>query len=201
MLFSNNYFYITSRLNIVYEGDTKVKSSSKTIRAVKFSPRKSNNQRGERRTYEILHILDFDPTRKRMSVIVNDMKSNEKILFCKGADNFIFKKCRADCNVESCSKSITYFSKKGWRTLALTYRILSETEYEFYDNLLISSSNDITNREIRMSAAFEEIESNLILVGATAIEDKLQDDVEDTLESLRMAGLKIWVLTGFEGIF
>ena len=47
-----------------------------------------------------------------------------------------------------------------------------------------------------MSAAFEEIESNLVLVGATAVEDKLQDDLEDTLESLRMAGLKIWVLTG-----
>lgn len=45
-------------------------------------------------------------------------------------------------------------------------------------------------------AAFEEIESNLVLVGASAIEDKLQDEVEDTLESLRMAGIKIWVLTG-----
>ena len=85
--------------------------------------------------------------------------------------------------------------------MALTYRILSETEYEFYDNLLISSSNDIANREIRMSAAFEEIESNLVLVGATAIEDKLQDDVEDTLESLRKAGLKIWVLTGLDEFF
>lgn len=131
-----------------------------------------------------------------MSIIVNDLKSNQKIIFCKGADNFIFKKCRADCNVESCSKSITFFSKKGWRTLALSYRILSETEYEFYDNLLVNSANDIANREERMSAAFEEIESNLCLVGATAIEDKLQDDVENTLESLRMAGLKIWVLTG-----
>ena len=188
----------------MYEGDTKIKNSSKTIRAVKFGPlgstkasTKSASMRDtQKNEYEILHILDFDPTRKRMSIIVNDLKSNTKVLFCKGADNFVFKKCSADSDIVSCSRAITEFSKKGWRTLALSYRILTETEYEFYENLLIQSNNDIENRETRMSAAFEEIESNLVLVGATAIEDKLQDEVEDTLESLRMAGLKIWVLTG-----
>ena len=53
-----------------------------------------------------------------------------------------------------------------------------------------------------MDKCYEEIEQNMMLIGATAIEDKLQDGVPDTIANLALAGIKIWVLTGDkQGIF
>ncbi len=52
------------------------------------------------------------------------------------------------------------------------------------------------DREAKMEAVQEEIEKDLILVGATAIEDKLQDEVGDTIAFVKKAGIKVWVLTG-----
>ena len=43
---------------------------------------------------------------------------------------------------------------------------------------------------------YDEIERDLELIGATIVEDKLQDLVSETIKDLRMAGIKIWVLTG-----
>ena len=47
-----------------------------------------------------------------------------------------------------------------------------------------------------MDALYEEIEKDMVLVGASAIEDKLQDGVPDAIANLALAGIKIWVLTG-----
>ena len=52
------------------------------------------------------------------------------------------------------------------------------------------------NREEKVNEAYEEIEKELILIGASAIEDKLQDGVPECIERLARAGIKIWVLTG-----
>lgn len=52
------------------------------------------------------------------------------------------------------------------------------------------------NREEKVNDTYEEIEKKLILIGATAIEDKLQDGVPQCIERLARAGIKIWVLTG-----
>lgn len=54
----------------------------------------------------------------------------------------------------------------------------------------------LTNRDSQLDAVYEEIEQGMILLGATAIEDKLQDGVPDAIANLAMAGIKIWVLTG-----
>ena len=40
------------------------------------------------------------------------------------------------------------------------------------------------------------VERDLTIVGATAIEDRLQEGVPETIESMRAAGIKVWVLTG-----
>ena len=78
----------------------------------------------------------------------------------------------------------------------LAYKVLTEQEFHEYNQLLNDANNDIVNRETKLANAFDIIESNLKLVGVTAVEDKLQEDVENTLYSLRQAGIKIWVLTG-----
>lgn len=147
------------------------------------------------REYELLHVLEFDSKRKRMSIIIRCLQSNEILLFTKGAEDSIFKCCIAG-DVEQCDRDITNFSILGWRTLAFAYRVLSLTELEEYDHLLMDAYNDINLREEKLSKAFDIIETKLILVGATGIEDRLQEDCDKTLAALRRAGIKIWVLTG-----
>ncbi len=142
-----------------------------------------------------MHVLEFDSTRKRMSVIIKDYQTNEYILYCKGADVAIFPQsiCNTQSKYDECLKS---FAENGWRTLVLAYKILTKEEYETYDKLIIEANNDILNRNQRLTDAYIIMETNLKLVGVTAVEDKLQDDVDDTINSLRKAGIKIWVLTG-----
>ena len=57
-------------------------------------------------------------------------------------------------------------------------------------------STSMENRDEKVNELFEEIEKNLDLLGATAIEDKLQDGVPETIANLALSGIKIWVLTG-----
>jgi phospholipid-translocating ATPase len=147
-----------------------------------------------------MQILEFDSSRKRMSLILRDTtktkaRENKYILFCKGADSAIYRSCISG-DLQSAESCIKQFAHNGWRTLALAYRELNQEEYETYAKLLLNAYNDITNRSGRMAAAFDEIESKLTLIGTTGIEDKLQEGVSDTLEALRFAGIKIWVLTG-----
>ena len=156
---------------------------------------KNEDNQNEEKFYEIIHVLDFDPNRKRMSVIVKDCQTSQYILYCKGADNAVF-------NSSTCGRSHIYtgclksFSENGWRTLVLSYRILTEAEFNEYNRMIIDANNDILNRETSLANVYEIIEKKLTIIGVTAVEDKLQEDVENTLFSLRQAGIKIWVLTG-----
>lgn len=54
----------------------------------------------------------------------------------------------------------------------------------------------MTNRQEQLDRVYDELEQEMILLGATAIEDKLQDGVPDTIAELAQANIKIWILTG-----
>lgn len=179
-------------MGISFEGDTKNRDSPNKLRRVYHTESKN------RRTYEILHILEFDANRKRMSIIVKDnsspSSSHQYHLFCKGADSSIFKNCS---NVNEADRvAVQKFAHNGWRTLALAYRELTQSEYDQCERRIVDAYNDIMQRNEKMANVYDEIESNMVLLGSTAIEDKLQEDVVDTLETLQEAGIKIWVLTG-----
>lgn len=145
--------------------------------------------------YEVLHVQEFDSDRKRMSIIVRDRQRNEYVLFCKGADSSILDRCV--CKTEKLyDTSLRTFAENGWRVIVVAYKVLNEYEYKQYDALLADATTDIVNRETKLVKAFDAIESRLHILGVTAVEDKLQEDVEITLNELRQAGIKIWVLTG-----
>ena len=175
------------KLGIVYESEYKDPDSSAMIRNILF--------KDQLLKYKILQIFEFDSTRKRMSVIVEDMQTNEIILFCKGAETSIFPCCPVG-DIQSCKETIDTFARNGWRTLALAYKYLTKSEYDKIESGFNDAINDILNKKAKMDKIFEYSESNLELVGVTAVEDKLQENVSDTIESLRQAGIKIWVLTG-----
>lgn len=88
------------------------------------------------------------------------------------------------------------FASEGLRTLVLGMRILSEDECATWTEEYKAAATSLKNRDEKLTAAAKKIESDIYIVGATAIEDKLQVDVPDTIATLEHAGIKLWVLTG-----
>ncbi len=175
------------RIGIIYLGEYKDENTNEIIRKVNFLQ--------DIREYEVKHVLEFDSTRKRMSVILRCLRSNEILLLTKGAEDSIFSSCFVG-DIQQCDNDIKSLGTLGYRTLAFAYRILSDNELKEYENLLLEAYNDINLRDEKLSKAFDSIESEMILMGATGVEDRLQEDCDKTLEALRKAGIKIWVLTG-----
>ncbi|KAG6064554.1 hypothetical protein E4U32_000147 [Claviceps aff. humidiphila group G2b] len=95
-----------------------------------------------------------------------------------------------------CFKHLDDFATEGLRTLLYAQRYIPEPEYQRWKRGYVDASTSLDNRQERIEAAGEEIEQSLDLVGATAIEDKLQQGVPETIDRLRRANIKIWMLTG-----
>jgi len=147
--------------------------------------------------FEILNVLEFNSTRKRMSVIVRTPDGKIK-LFCKGADTVIYERLAEDCNPH---KDVTLehledFAREGLRTLCIGVHEISQKEYDDWSKVYYDASTCLNDREKKLDEAAEMIETNLYLLGATAIEDKLQDGVPESIAHLSSANIKIWVLTG-----
>uniref|UniRef100_A0A3Q1EXH9 Phospholipid-transporting ATPase n=1 Tax=Acanthochromis polyacanthus TaxID=80966 RepID=A0A3Q1EXH9_9TELE len=148
-------------------------------------------------TYQLLAILDFNNVRKRMSVIVRNPQGQIK-LYSKGADTIIFERLDPSSEDLMCTTSehLSEFAGEGLRTLALAYKELDEDYFEVWTKKLLFASTVIENREDQLADLYEEIEQGMKLLGATAIEDKLQEGVPETIACLSLADIKIWVLTG-----
>ncbi|XP_052726397.1 probable phospholipid-transporting ATPase 4 isoform X2 [Vigna angularis] len=150
------------------------------------------------REYKILNLLDFTSKRKRMSVIVRDEEGNI-ILFCKGADSIIFDRLSKNGKMylDATTRHLNEYGEAGLRTLALAYRELDDLEYSVWNNKFQKAKTTIgPDREAMLDQVSDVMERELILVGATAVEDKLQKGVPQCIDKLAQAGLKIWVLTG-----
>uniref|UniRef100_A0A672T386 Phospholipid-transporting ATPase ID-like n=1 Tax=Sinocyclocheilus grahami TaxID=75366 RepID=A0A672T386_SINGR len=124
---------------------------------------------GIQRSYEMLAILDFNNVRKRMSVIVRNPEGKLS-LYCKGADTIIYERLHPSCS--EVMKVTTEHLNVSQHQRAL---VRLQREYMFI---------------------FSHFRQYSSLIGATAIEDKLQDGVAQTIEQLAKAEIKIWVLTG-----
>jgi len=154
---------------------------------------------GRRRVekYDVLAVNAFDSSRKRMSVVVrrSDRPKGPVLLLCKGADSVIFERCTSKGKAEL-TKQVDNFAMRGLRTLVLAKREISNEEIQHWLRRYESAMNatDAKTRKLREIA--DAIERNMTLVGATAIEDRLQDNVPRAISNIRRAGIKIWVLTG-----
>ncbi|XP_021322580.1 phospholipid-transporting ATPase ID isoform X2 [Danio rerio] len=152
---------------------------------------------GKAVTYTLLAILDFNNIRKRMSVIVRNPEGRIR-LYCKGADTVLLERLHS-CNHEVMtitSDHLNEYAVDGLRTLAVAYRDLSEEQWDEWSERFRGADKATDCREDRLAAAYEEIEQDMMLLGATAIEDKLQEGVPETIAILSLANIKIWVLTG-----
>ncbi|XP_068732876.1 LOW QUALITY PROTEIN: phospholipid-transporting ATPase IF-like [Montipora capricornis] len=144
--------------------------------------------------YTLLHVLEFDSNRKRMSVIVKSPKG-EYVMLVKGAETSILDRLASgpgDVTLEH----VNEYAEKGLRTLVIARRVLREEDYLTIDRKLTAAKQAILDREEQLAMVYEEVERDLHVLGATAVEDRLQDGVPETIEALREAGIKVWVLTG-----
>uniref|UniRef100_A0A3Q2FIC3 Phospholipid-transporting ATPase n=1 Tax=Cyprinodon variegatus TaxID=28743 RepID=A0A3Q2FIC3_CYPVA len=152
---------------------------------------------GEKVTYELLAVLDFNNVRKRMSVIVRH-PNGKMTLYCKGADTIIYERLDRSCKklMKVTTDHLNEYAGDGLRTLVLAHKHLEENYMEEWTQRHHEASTALEGREERLDQLYEEIEKDLILLGATAVEDKLQDGVPQTIEQLANADIKLWVLTG-----
>ncbi|KDR79373.1 hypothetical protein GALMADRAFT_93264 [Galerina marginata CBS 339.88] len=153
---------------------------------------------GQSEKYTLLKLLEFNSTRKRMSVILR-CPDGRIILYCKGADSVIYERLTKDHDPElkaQTSKDMEMFANNGLRTLCISYRYLEEEEYLNWSRIYDAATNAIENREEQIDKANAIIEHSLIILGATALEDKLQEGVPEAIEMLHRAGIKLWILTG-----
>ncbi|XP_054394580.2 phospholipid-transporting ATPase IK isoform X2 [Pongo abelii] len=151
---------------------------------------------GEERVYQVLAIMDFNSTRKRMSVLVRKPEGTI-CLYTKGADTVIFERLHKRGATEfATEEALAAFAQETLRTLCLAYREVAEDIYEDWQQRHQEASLLLQNRAQALQQVYNEMEQNLKLLGATAIEDRLQDGVPETIKCLKKSNIKIWVLTG-----
>ncbi|KAJ7904440.1 phospholipid-translocating ATPase [Mycena olivaceomarginata] len=154
--------------------------------------------------YQLLNILEFNSARKRMSVVVKQLDGADERLFLltKGADNVIFERLKpgGDELKAATERHLSDFANNGLRTLTLAYKVIQGpiylTSMPAWNERYHEATVAMDDREEKIEAVSDELERDLRLLGATAIEDKLQDGVPETIEDLKRAGIKIWVATG-----
>ena len=162
---------------------------------------------GQSLEYEILNVCEFNSTRKRMSTIVRCPDGKIK-LFCKGADTVILERLSenqpftektllhlevsaAYLVLKMCANLLQDYATDGLRTLCIASRDIPDTEYRQWVTIYDQAAATINGRGEALDKAAELIERDMFLLGATAIEDKLQEGVPDTIHTLQMAGIKV----------
>lgn len=152
---------------------------------------------GREAEYELLAVCEFNSTRKRMSTIFRCPDGKIRI-YCKGADTVILERlAKTNTIVDATLQHLEDYATEGLRTLCLAMREVSDAEFQKWQQIYDKAATTVGgNRADELDKAAEIIEHDLVLLGATAIEDRLQDGVPDTIHTLQTAGIKIWVLTG-----
>ena len=152
--------------------------------------------------YEVLISIPFSSKRKRMSVLAKDINNDKYYVFSKGSDSVMItdnneqKPLITIFNYEKektfLEQILEHFSKEGLRILVMGYKEINEEQANIWKNRYVESMNSNTKK----NEIFSEIEKDLIFCGCSAIEDKLQEGVPETIKTLIDCGIRIWVLTG-----
>ncbi|KAL1834610.1 hypothetical protein DCAR_0104820 [Daucus carota subsp. sativus] len=146
--------------------------------------------------YELLDTLEFTSDRKKMSIVVRDCQSGKIFLLSKGADESILPCACTGQQIRTFSEAVEQYAQLGLRTLCVAWRELPEYIYEEWSLTFKEANSTLVDREWRVSEVCQRLEVDLDILGVAAIEDRLQDGVPETIETLRKAGINFWMLTG-----
>ena len=178
------------------QGWELIESGSTSIKRIKLGNNDNNII-----DFERLELIEFSSDRKRETVIVREKDNENSVikLYIKGADSIIEERLSKNTPkniLNQCKYYVNKFSVLGFRTLFIAMKILSQEEYNKFSSDLKEAQMSLENKDEKVAEVYNSIEKNLILLGATIVEDKLQDLVPETIRDLRLAKVKVWMLTG-----
>lgn len=144
--------------------------------------------------YDILHLFPFNSDNKRMGIVVRDTAKGDLWFFQKGADTVMAAIVQHNDWLE---EEVGNMAREGLRTLVVGRKKLSPQLYATFADKYKAATEAMVDRDARVASVIGEyLEHDLELLGVTGVEDRLQTDVKPSLELLRNAGIKIWMLTG-----
>ncbi|EDK31407.1 phospholipid-translocating P-type ATPase, flippase family protein (macronuclear) [Tetrahymena thermophila SB210] len=153
------------------------------------------NANNQIETYNILANFPFSSHSKRMGILVKHVETGRYIFYLKGADTVICEKIpkyQKGFLKDECDS----LAREGLRTLVITQKYLTEEQFNSWNVKYQEARTSLENRDEKEEQVIHLLEKDMEFLGITGVEDKLQEDVCNTLESLRNAGIKIWMLTG-----
>jgi phospholipid-translocating P-type ATPase (flippase) len=173
-----------------------IKSEIMTLDLIEFKVHETKTSEEFKR----ICILEFNSDRKRMSVVLQELKTGRFLIFTKGADSVMFKRLSKSYNdpkyINSIQKYVETFSSRGFRTLVMSFKYIDSKVYSDWKDQYDIASTKIVGRDEAVSELAEKIETDMILLGCTSVEDSLQEDVPSTIKDLLTAGISFWMLTG-----
>merc|ERR1711963_336586 len=143
--------------------------------------------------YDILQVFPFTSETKRMGIIVREKATGEILFYMKGADTVMMPIVQYN---DWLTEEVDNMSREGLRTLVVARKTLSLEQYQDFEQRYSAAKLSVVNRAAQVSAVVESLQRDMKLLCVTGVEDKLQEGVRQTLETLRNAGLRIWMLTG-----
>nr|XP_035127296.2 probable phospholipid-transporting ATPase IIB isoform X5 [Callithrix jacchus] len=148
---------------------------------------------GQVLSFCILQLFPFTSESKRMGIIVRDESTAEITFYMKGADVAMSTIVQYnDWLEEECGN----MAREGLRTLVVAKKSLTEEQYQDFESRYTQAKLSMHDRTLKVAAVIESLEREMELLCLTGVEDQLQADVRPTLEMLRNAGIKVWMLTG-----
>lgn len=153
------------------------------------------NAAGKEERYRILANFPFSSVTKRMGIILEHEATSRIIFYLKGADVVMKDKVpekQRGFLLDECEN----LAREGLRTLVLSQRNISTEEFTNWKKIYDEATMSLVDRDDKTRKAIELIEKDMDLLGVTGVEDKLQEEVCQTLETLRNAGIQVWMLTG-----
>jgi len=150
---------------------------------------------GEEEHYEILENFPFTSETKRMGILLRHTESGNLLFYLKGADSALKPKVpeiQRGFLMDECEN----LAREGLRTLVISQKAVTESEYQKWKAMYQQAATSLQDRASKISKVVELLEKDMEFLGITGVEDKLQEDVRISIESLRNAGIQIWMLTG-----
>ena len=191
---SNNITYQASSPDEValvkFADSLNMKLINRTDKEIKMIDAVNNTEE-----YEVLANFPFSSDTKRMGIILKNKVHGHIIYYLKGAENVMLKFVRPEY-VSFISENAENLATKGLRTLVLTQKIITQEEFDAWNNEYNEALSSMENRKEKITQAISKLENNMDFLCVTGVEDLLQDEVASTIDNLRNAGMKIWMLTG-----
>ena len=145
--------------------------------------------------YQVLANFPFSSDTKRMGIILKNKKHGHIIFYLKGAENVMLNYVKNEYQ-GYIKENAENLATKGLRTLVLTQKIIPQSEFDIWNEEYNEAITSMNNRKQKVAEAISKLENNMDFLCVTGVEDLLQDDVATTIDNLRNAGMKVWMLTG-----